>query len=298
MIAEEFFQDLCSGRARTDPASPDLFSEFFLFNQLSRIFHSKDHASRIVAFGRFRLPFPDLKISALHRIALFECRDISRHPGVLSPFLFRAFLFFLLPGLFVPFSGPERVFHYFEVSLLDTCLERSGEHLGSQPDLKGYFIKDRRRIKDGQKSSADKLIDFRGGLRNGRQCIQSLSGRNDRVVIRDRFVIGISRIANFFIRAALKDLYQVRPVHRHSGEPFQVLADLFGNRRGEYSRIGSGIGRELFLVQLLRRLQCLVRTDLEKSRAVVLKFCQIIEKRRVFLLFLAGNGNERAVPRS
>ena len=71
-------------------------------------------------------------------------------------------------------------------------------------------------------------------------------------------------------------------------ESLEILADLFGNGRGKNTGVRSGIGGQLLLIKFLRRLQSLVRTDLEKAGAVILKFRQVIEKGRIlFFLFPA-----------
>ena len=62
--------------------------------------------------------------------------------------------------------------------------------------------------------------------------------------------------------------------------------DLFGDCCRENSCIRPGIGGQLLLIEFLRYIQCLVRTDVEHPAAVILQFCKIIEKRRILLLFL------------
>ena len=56
---KKFLQDLRTGGTGADPASLDLGTELFILDQLSRIFHGKDHGTRIVSFGRRSLAFLD-----------------------------------------------------------------------------------------------------------------------------------------------------------------------------------------------------------------------------------------------
>ena len=75
-----------------------------------------------------------------------------------------------------------------------------------------------------------------------------------------------------------------------AGKPLQIPGNLLGYRRGENSGIRSRIGCHLLLVELLGNPQGLVRADLEKPGAIVLKLCQIIQKRRVLRLFFLFHG--------
>ena len=51
----------------------------------------------------------------------------------------------------------------------------------------------------------------------------------------------------------------------------------------------SRVRDKLFLVQVLNRLKCLIRADLEQSGTYVLKLCKVKQKRRIFGLLLSGN---------
>ena len=49
---EELFQDLRPGRTGSDPASFDLRTKFLILDQLTCIFHRKDHGTGIVSLRR------------------------------------------------------------------------------------------------------------------------------------------------------------------------------------------------------------------------------------------------------
>ena len=68
----QFFQDLSSGSTGADTASLDLFSEFFILDQLSGILHSKDHGAGIVAFRRRCLSLFDLVTFHRQLTAFFQ----------------------------------------------------------------------------------------------------------------------------------------------------------------------------------------------------------------------------------
>ena len=105
-------------------------------------------------------------------------------------------------------------------------------------------------------------------------------------MVRDGLVVCVAGSADLFPAAALQDRKQQFTVDGHGGDTAQIPADFLCNRGGEHAGIRSGIGRQFFLIKLLCHSKSLVRTDFEKSRAVILQLCQVVEERRIlFFLF-------------
>lgn len=72
-----------------------------------------------------------------------------------------------------------------------------------------YLLGNRRRIKDAQETSCNHFIDL---CRRGRKTPQrrkALSGRDNRIVIRDLFVVDITGFCNFLITIFFQNLHCV-----------------------------------------------------------------------------------------
>ena len=83
---------------------------------------------------------------------------------------------------------------------------------------------------------------------------ESLSGRNDRIVIRDLLVIHIACLFQTFEHIVLQDFLRKRRACRIIAKPPYILMDHLGHCRGKHTGIGSRIGRQLLFVQFLRDL--------------------------------------------
>ena len=105
-------------------------------------------------------------------------------------------------------------------------------------------------------------------------------------MIRDLRVIDIPRACDILPGAPLQCLPGIGCRGLEILKAGDVLADFFGNSRRQYSCVRPGIGSQLLLVQFLCDIERLIRTDLEHAAAVILKLCQVIEQRRILLLFL------------
>ncbi len=98
-------------------------------------------------------------------------------------------------------------------------------------------------------------------------------------------IVRITRPGNGLIAAALQDCFRKFPHAGNAAQAGYIFPDFLCCRCGKHARIGTRIGDKLFFIQLLCNPKRLVRADFEKFRACILKFGQIIKKRRVFHLF-------------
>ena len=108
-------------------------------------------------------------------------------------------------------------------------------------------------------------------------------------MVRDLFIINISGGCNFFIIPLFQYFRCKASGWFKSTQSLKILMNLFCYCSRKYSGIGSRIGHQLFLIQFLHNLQCLIRTDLKQSGTFILKFCQIKKQRRILIFIFPFN---------
>ena len=94
-------------------------------------------------------------------------------------------------------------------------------------------------------------------------------------MVGDFRVVGILCLCNIGIQFFRHDGIHELCRRRKAFQAADILIDFLGNRCGQYTGIGSRIGSQLFLVQILRHLQRLVRADLKALGTFRLKLRQI-----------------------
>ena len=196
----------------------------------------------------------------------------------LTLFFLLLFLFFLLLLL----TG------HFEPALFHEGAHTGKEVLLSEQELQRALFIDCGRVKDGQETASYHLINLRGKRGKPRERPESLTGRNQRVVVGNLLVVRIAALRDALVTAVCQHLLREAADHLNPREPAQILLNFLCDRRREHARIGSRVGDQLFFVEFLRDLKGLIRAYLKAPRAVILQFRQIIKKRRPldFLLFL------------
>ncbi len=108
-------------------------------------------------------------------------------------------------------------------------------------------------------------------------------------MIRDGLVIRIPCLADALPGACLGNGANELPILRQRADPLQIMINLLRYCCREHTRVRSGVRSQLPLIERLRSIQCLVRTELEKARAVILQLRQIVEEGRVLFLLLVRN---------
>ena len=83
-------------------------------------------------------------------------------------------------------------------------------------------------------------------------------------MVRDGLVIGIPGFSDPLCGSHLRDFADIAAVHREAEKAVEIFGDLLCNCARENAGICSGIGGELLLVELLRRVQRLIRADFKK----------------------------------
>ena len=121
------------------------------------------------------------------------------------------------------------------------------------------------------------------------QSTHTLSCGDNGVMVCDLFVIDISCLLQIFVAALFQYLFRKGFSVHIAPKAADVLMYFFCHRSGEHTGIGPWIGDHFFLIQFLDNLQGLIRADLKHAGAVILKLCQIIEKRRIFILLFLLN---------
>ncbi len=167
--ADQFLDDLRAGSACADPGTFDLGAEFLVLDELSRIFHGKDHGTGRVPFGRRGLAVADLKAIDSKKVALFQ-RVCEREQLFGIVLFFRAFPRFCLGSrvilvlsvtcIFVLVGVLERSAHDFEISkhLERLCRGKQRFFFNAHHEFQRLIFC--RRIKDAQKTPCDQVKDF------------------------------------------------------------------------------------------------------------------------------------------
>ena len=124
------------------------------------------------------------------------------------------------------------------------------------------------------------------------QSPEALSRRNNRVVIRNLFVIDIPCFFNALKGFPGQNLtgkaaYRFKPL-----KSLDIPVYLLCHSRRKHPGICTGISDQLFLVQLLNHLQRFIRTDFKHPGAVILQLCQVVQQRRVLCLLLFFHLNQ------
>ena len=144
----QFFQNLCPRGAGPDPTSLNLCPEFLVLDELSGVFHGKNHGSGVIPLWRRRLPLPNLKVLRQNQIALFQLLKPIKKLRVGN-----ALLFFVCFSLFR--TGNPR---YLVKTFLRQNLKIGEEMFSSHFQLKHHFLVNRRRIKNGKKPPHNQVV--------------------------------------------------------------------------------------------------------------------------------------------
>ena len=113
-------------------------------------------------------------------------------------------------------------------------------------------------------------------------------------MVGDLFVVDVTGLRDGPEAAGRQDLLRLRSHRCVARDAADVLLDLLRNGGREHTRIGTRVGGQLLLVELLRDREGLIRADLEQLRAVVLQLREVVEQRRILrLLFLRDSGHGR-----
>ena len=173
-----------------------------------------------------------------------------------------------------------------QITLLRKNLKAGKELFFLHTDAECKLLIYRRRVKNAQKPAHYQFVHPGGKRGKTSQIVQSLTGGNHRVMIRDLLVIDISGLFNPLVAAVLQDLRGKDSRRSISLQSSDILMNLLGNGAGKHPGVGSWISHKLFFVELLDNAQGLIRADFKVLGTVILKLCQIIEKRRVLVLLL------------
>ena len=107
-------------------------------------------------------------------------------------------------------------------------------------------------------------------------------------------IIRILRVRNVPAAAFLHDALHIRSHRRKIFQSADIFSDFFCHCRGEHTCIRSRIGGKLLLIQILRHLQRLIRTDLKTLGTLRLQLRKIEKQRRTLFLRPCLHGiNER-----
>ena len=104
---DKLFQNLSTRRTRSDAASLNLFAQLLVFNELSGIFHCKDHRTGGVAFWRRGFSFLDRKAEKIQLAAFLQLGQRCKKRGIASRLVLLSALVVLL------FLTEERILHGF-----------------------------------------------------------------------------------------------------------------------------------------------------------------------------------------
>ena len=102
----------------------------------------------------------------------------------------------------------------------------------------------------------------------------------------DLLVVDVAGLCDRLIAACSEHLLRKFLCRTEILQSGNIAPDLLCHCAREHTGIGTRIGDELFLVELLHDAQGLVRADLEHARAVVLQLGKVVQKRRIFLFLL------------
>ena len=252
MDRKQLLQNLRPCRAGADAAPPDLLTEFFVFDQLTGIFHREDHGSACIPFRRgcfslFYCISADFQRRAFSN-AFHECRGDGWITG--SAVSCRPFR---IPGKrgrlsCFPLSKTCHGLRNAKISFFFQDSYGCGKCFLSDHDLKGCFAVNRRRIENGKKSCGNEIINPFGGRIQRADGTKTLSGRNDGIMICDQLIVGIMGLFDFFPASVSQDLFRERRTVFIVGESGQILVDLFGDCRGKHPGIRSRIGHQFLFI--------------------------------------------------
>ena len=109
-------------------------------------------------------------------------------------------------------------------------------------------------------------------------------------MIRDLLVIYIAAFGKIFAASLAQDLSGKTAAQPIALQSPKIFVNLLGHRRGQHPGVRPGISHHLFLIQFLHDAQGLVGADLEQLGTIILQFRQIIQKGRILVLLLPGDG--------
>ena len=187
---DQLFQNFRSGGTGSDTASLDLGTQLFILNQLPRVFHCKDHGSGIVALRRRSLSFLHIQRTNRQDCPLFQ---ILHHLEKL--------------WIHTLFSCILRNSRYFQIPFFCQNLKIREKALLPYLYSHRYFLIYSGRIKNTQKPFYNTVIHIPCRLGDRRKCRKSLSGRNDRIMIGNLFIIDITGLYQVLIRSHSRDFF-------------------------------------------------------------------------------------------
>ena len=126
-----------------------------------------------------------------------------------------------------------------------------------------------------QKAADNAVVNAACRLAAARKRLKALPRGDYGVVVGNLLVVGVAAFANVGVESVLLHLLCKFQIFRLRGQSVQVLRNLFGNGRRQHARVGTRIGHQLLLVQVLNNLQSLVGTHFEEFRALVLQLGKV-----------------------
>ena len=106
-------------------------------------------------------------------------------------------------------------------------------------------------------------------------------------MIGNLFIVCIAGGTNLFPAFTLQNFICKAAADAVLLQAAQVFADFPGNGRRKHTGIGSRIGNQLFLVELLNNFQRFIRTDFEKAGTVILQLRKVVKQWRIFIFLFS-----------
>ena len=327
-IIHELREDARARRTGADACALDLCPQLLILDEVAGVFHREDHRSGSVAFRRRGLALLHAERLELQLLPLPELQQRLAQTSVVA--LIFALSTVLRANASVrrhrhctvrsrcrrSLGGSHRrggtcigrircrgrategrTPAYVGDLQIALFLQGTGAHteaLALAVDRQRDALVDRRWEEDREEATADELVHL---LRKRLQRLVlalTLTGRDDRVVVGDLLVVDVAGLCDGPETAGRQDLLRLRGHRRVVCDAADVLLDLLRHGGREHTRIGTRVGGQLLLVELLRDGEGLIRANLEHLRAVVLQLRKIIEERRILrFLLLRDSGHGR-----
>jgi len=135
-----------------------LCPQLLVLNKLTGVFHGQNHGAGVIPLGRRRLALFDVETADFHRITLFqmlqELQEFRVHTHIFGLLIFRVRLLLC--------SIRRALGQHLQIPFVQQHLEAGEEPLAPHLGYQLHLLVFRRRIKDGQETPGNYLIDLLG----------------------------------------------------------------------------------------------------------------------------------------